>query len=340
LSQPVSCGCVWKLLEGFLNQPELPEIVGESAALQRVRETIGRVSPSEVNVLISGESGTGKELVAELIHRSSTRSKGPFVSVNCAAIPDSLLESELFGHAKGAFTGADCSREGKFSEADGGTLFLDEIGDMSHYAQAKVLRAIETKRIDRLGARGGHLVNIRVLVATNRNLEQMMSTGQFRQDLYFRLNVIELNLPPLRERKEDIASLVTHFTSVFNRRFGADLSRFSDEVLDALCSYHWPGNVRELRNLFEAIYINSPPRILSLGDLPESFRRRLASAPSDKSRMLDALASTQWNKSKAAKSLGWSRVTLYRKLAQYHVSPSSPPNSATAPASLSRESYK
>ena len=294
-------------------------MVGDSPALERTRGSIARVAPSEASVLITGESGTGKELVAEMIHRASRRSHGPFVCVNCAAIPDGLIESELFGFQKGAFTGADSSRDGRFSEADGGTLFLDEIGDMSQYAQAKILRAIETRRVERLGSRTVAPVDIRIIAATNRDLEQMVAAGTFRQDLYFRLNVFEISLPPLRERLKDVPALVSHYLKLFNHRFCRRVEGLADEVLPLLCGYSWPGNVRELRNFFEAVYVNELGRMITLADLPESFTRRVGAVGCEKERLLAALEAANWNKSQAAKSLRWSRVTLYRKLARHRL---------------------
>jgi DNA-binding NtrC family response regulator len=300
------------------------QMIGKSAAVGRIRALVERIAHTDVHALVVGESGTGKELVAEMIHRSSCRRHAPFICVNCAAIPDTLLESELFGYQKGAFTGANSTREGKFSEANGGTLFLDEIGDMSHFAQAKILRALETKRIDRLGGGGGTKVDIRVVAATNRDLETMVANGSFRQDLYFRLNVVEIPIPPLRERTEDIPVLIAHFIHLFNQSFGQNVRTVDAEVLQALLRYLWPGNVREMRNLFEAVYVNQPEDLISPADLPDGFKRRLmlTSTGTERDRVLAALVSTRWNKSQAAKKLNWSRLTLYRKMERYRITAS------------------
>jgi two-component system response regulator HydG/two-component system response regulator AtoC len=305
-----------------LQPSEESDLLGDSAAMVRLRTLISRIASGDANVLVTGESGTGKELAAARIHRLSPRRNGPFISVNCAAIPDTLLESELFGYQKGAFTGAGPGHEGKFAEADGGTLFLDEIGDLSHYAQAKVLRAIETRRIDRLGGRGDMRVDIRIIAATNRDLEQMAASGHFRQDLFFRLNVIEIHLPPLRDRAEDIPGLIRYYLREFNHRYRHSVQGVEPELLDALQNYAWPGNVRELRNLFEGVYAcEDPPSTLSMGHLPCRLQERMLGVkPNEKVRLLQALMSTNWNKSRAAKSLNWSRVTLYRKMARYELS--------------------
>jgi two-component system response regulator HydG/two-component system response regulator AtoC len=315
------CANVRELVAG-LQPSEESDLLGDSAAMVRLRTLISRIASGDANVLVTGESGTGKELAAARIHRLSPRRNGPFISVNCAAIPDTLLESELFGYQKGAFTGAGPGHEGKFAEADGGTLFLDEIGDLSHYAQAKVLRAIETRRIDRLGGRGDMRVDIRIIAATNRDLEQMAASGHFRQDLFFRLNVIEIHLPPLRDRAEDIPGLIRYYLREFNHRYRHSVQGVEPELLDALQNYAWPGNVRELRNLFEGVYAcEDPPSTLSMGHLPCRLQERMLGVkPNEKVRLLQALMSTNWNKSRAAKSLNWSRVTLYRKMARYELS--------------------
>jgi transcriptional regulator with PAS, ATPase and Fis domain len=313
------------------------EMIGASPAIERTRAVIGRVAASDTNVLITGESGTGKELVAELVHRASARSHGRFVAVNCAAVPDSLFESELFGYQRGAFTGAVASREGRFGEAHEGTLFLDEIGELSQYAQAKLLRAVETGRIERLGARAGAEVNVRCIAATNRDLEAMVASGTFRQDLYFRLNVVEVGLPPLRERTEDIPVLLAYYIPQLNRRFGTIVERMDQSLVELLTTYAWPGNVRELRNLLESIYALRPQSVITSADLPDAFRRRLRLNRRDdeKQRLLATLRATNWNKSAAAKEMQWSRVTLYRKLTKYDLA--TPKKAAMKKASL-RES--
>jgi DNA-binding NtrC family response regulator len=301
-------------------------MVGKSVAMAEVKQYIPRVAAAESNVLITGETGTGKELAAAMIHRHSPRKDQPLVCINCAAIPDTLLESELFGHERGAFTGAHAHRNGMLQLAEGGTVLFDEIGDMSQHAQAKVLRAIESREILRLGGKRAISLNIRVLAATNQNLENLVAAGKFRQDLYFRLNVAQIHLPPLNERKEDLLLLIDHFIRDFNRRFGLRVQNFTEEALAFLFRYHWPGNVRELKNLIEAIFINRPPRSIGLFDLPPLFRQRLKEtrklAPSERDALLGALFATNWNKSQAAQRLNWSRMTLYRKMEKYRITSS------------------
>lgn len=298
-------------------------MVGESPAMREVKTYLTRVAPTDSSVLVTGETGTGKELVASFIHQHSPRRQGPFVSVNCAAIPDGLLESELFGYERGAFTGANSSREGKLQLADGGTIFFDEMGDMSPYAQAKILRAVESREVQRLGSKEGIPVDVRIVAATNQDVERLMSEEKFRKDLYFRLNVARVHLPPLRERKEDIPALFDLYIQEFNRRFGREVEGFTEDALSHLLRYDWPGNVRELRNLTEAIFINLPPRQISFLDLPEQFRKRLQDTKglpqSERDRLLSALFATRWNMSKAAQQLHWSRMTLYRKMEKYHI---------------------
>jgi transcriptional regulator with PAS, ATPase and Fis domain len=298
-------------------------LIGESPSMQEIKTNIDRVATTDSNVLITGETGTGNELVADLIHRKSLCYQGPLVSINCVAIPDGLLESELFGYERGAFTGAHALKEGQLRLADGGTAFFDEIGDMNPYAQAKILRAIEGKTIYRLGGKRRIPLNIRVIAATNQDLEQLVSQEKFRKDLYFRLNVARIHLPPLRERKEDIGLLCQYYLGELNDRCGRQVEGFTDDVLDWMIRYDWPGNVRELKNLLEATFVNAPCGKVALTDLPEQFRQRVretASLPQDeRERLLSALFSTNWNFSKAAQQLHWSRMTLYRKLGKYQI---------------------
>jgi DNA-binding NtrC family response regulator len=305
------------------SRPSGPYLVGDSPAMQQIKAYIEKVGASDSNVLITGETGTGKELVAELIHQTSPRRPRPFVCINCAAIPDTLLESELFGYEKGAFTGANTASEGKLKLADGGAIFFDEIGDMSPYAQAKILRAIESREVYRLGGKRRILLNIRVIAATNQNLEQLVAQDRFRKDLYFRLNVARIHLPPLRERREDIVPLCHHYLRELNQRFGRRVEGFTDDALAFLVRHDWPGNVRELKNLLEAIFVNDPARRISFADLPKPFHQHLSDAkrtpPNERQRLLSALFSTNWNISKAAQQLQWSRMTLYRKLEKYHI---------------------
>ena len=298
-------------------------MVGESPPMQAIQAYIRKVALTDSHVLITGETGTGKELVAEQIHQHSPRARQPFICLNCAAVPDSLFESELFGYERGAFTGASTLTRGAFERADGGTLFLDEIGDMSPYAQAKILRTVEDKAIHRLGGQRSISLNIRVIAATNQNLERLVTAGQFRPDLYFRLNVASIHLPPLRDRTADLWPLCKHYIQALNRRWEREVEGFTPDVFEALLRYEWPGNVRELKNLIEAIFITVASRTIGFTDLPEAFGRRLRDVEgrslTERDRLLAALVSTQWNKSQAAQQLHWSRMTLYRKLQHYHL---------------------
>ena len=314
-----------------LNSSKLPSsgyiaenLVGDSQAIKELRTYIARIADTDSNVLITGETGTGKELVARLIHENSTRRKKPFICVNCAAIPETLLESELFGHERGAFTGAVGTNRGKMELAQGGTILFDEIGDMSLSAQAKILRAIEERTIYRLGGKNGVSLNVRILAATNRDLDLEMIKGQFRQDLYYRLNVARIYLPPTRERREDIPLLLGHYIQDFNQKFRRQVEGFTDEAKDFLFEYSWPGNVRELKNLVEATFINLPSKAISFLDLPPQFRaktKEYAHVPAnERDRILSALLTTNWNRNKAADKLQWSRMTLYRKMLKYKVS--------------------
>ena len=298
-------------------------LIGESPTMRVVKSYILRAALTDSTVLITGESGTGKELAAELIHRNSLRSEKPLVCVNCAAPPDSLLESELFGYERGAFTGAAGSQRGKFEQANGGTVLLDEIGEMDLHAQAKILRTIESKEISRLGGNKNVPLNVRFIAATNQDPERLMTEKRFRLDLYYRLNVARIHLPPLRERKDDILILFDHYIRELNQRFGRSVVGFTDEALDYLLRYDWPGNVRELKNLCEAIFINLPTRKISFLDLPYLYQKQLkegeALPQSERERLLSALFTTNWNVSKAARALNWSRITIYRKLEKYHI---------------------
>ncbi len=303
-----------------LHQP----FVGSSHSMQKIKTYLQKVAHVDSHVLITGETGTGKELVAKFIHNHSQRSGKPFIAINCAALPDSLLESELFGYEKGAFTGAQAAYAGKLKMSDGGTVFFDEIGDMSPYAQAKILRVLESKEVYPLGAKQSVALDIRIIAATNRHLEKMMLAKEFRDDLYFRLNIARVHLPPLRERKEDIPELLNFYLKQFNQQFGLSLVGFSVEALEALFDYHWPGNIRELKNVLETVFIDSPYERISRCDLPEPIRgREMAKGSSDQSdreSLLAALSAANWNKSKAAEQLQCSRMTLYRKMEKYRIS--------------------
>ncbi|HEV7521077.1 MAG TPA: sigma-54 dependent transcriptional regulator [Candidatus Angelobacter sp.] len=298
-------------------------MAGGSTLMRQIKSQIARIAHADVSVLITGETGTGKELVAQLIHRNSRRSARLFVAINCAAVPDTLLESELFGHERGAFTGADVSREGKLQHASGGTLFLDEIGDMSLVAQAKILRAVESRVVQRLGSNQDTPVQVRLLAATNHDLESLAKEKKFREDLYFRLNVVRLTLPPLRERLEDIPELVEHTLRELQQRHHGPLRRIDDDVVRRMQAYHWPGNVRELRNVLESMTVLSSSRSVGLADLPSHMKNVVRSSTpkygDERSRIVGALTSADWNRNRAAEILCCSRMTLYRKMVKYSI---------------------
>jgi two-component system response regulator AtoC len=308
-----------------------PAIVGHSPLMQHVYKLIGQVAASDATVLIRGESGTGKELVVNAIHFNSARAKGTLVKVNCASIPDTLLESELFGHEKGAFTNAASRRIGRFEEATGGTLFLDEIGELTSALQSKLLRAIQERTIERLGSNAPISVDIRLVTATSRNLEEAVQEGEFREDLYYRLNVVAIHLPPLRDRKQDIPALVQHFL-----HRGGRTASISPGALAILSDYHWPGNVRELENTIERAIVLAREGIVTDAEIELRGPRKTtgagwaAQAPLEngwetniaeleKSMIERALSQAQGNKSKAAELLGISRRLLYEKLKQYEI---------------------
>ena len=295
-------------------------LVGRSEGIRKLRQFVPQVAASDCSVLITGETGTGKELVAEAIHEGSPRHVRKMLAINCAAIPDSLLESEFFGYERGAFTGAYQSQLGKLEEANGGTVFLDEIGEMSLYGQAKLLRVLESREIQRLGSRRKVRFDARIVAATNMDLEQLAEQGRFRFDLYFRLNVVRLQIPPLRERKEDIPPLLDHFVRELNLKLMLNVEGFTPEALAVLLGHEWRGNVRELRNLVEAIYVTRPGRYVGPMDLPDHFQRTIdrerlrSQGDSDRDRLLAALEATNWNKTQAARQLRWSRMKVYRKM--------------------------
>lgn len=308
-------------------------LVGRSAAIGEIKAYVERVAQTSSNVLITGETGTGKELIAELVHRNSARAQRPLVCINCAAIPDTLLESELFGYERGAFTGAHTSQDGKLKLADGGTLFLDEIGDMSPYAQAKVLRVIERREVQRLGGHRTQPLDFRLIAATNRDLECVSKEDRFRQDLFFRLNVARIHLPPLRERKEDIVPLAESFRQSDNVMFNRRTVGFAPGAEQILLKHAWPGNVRELKNIVEAAFINLDPGA-NLLQLPHLFCQAVSRGPeigmAELDRILLALSESHWNKSLAAKKLHWSRMTLYRKMSQHRIAHPAKPDSISA----------
>jgi two-component system nitrogen regulation response regulator NtrX len=311
------------------------EIIGDSPAIRRLREQIGTAAPSNGRVLIEGENGSGKELVARAIHALSARRDRPFVEVNCAAIPEELIESELFGHERGAFTGAVSRRRGKFEAADGGTLFLDEIGDMSLKTQAKVLRALEEQAFERVGGRETIKVDVRVIAATNRDLTTLVGQ-EFREDLYYRLNVIPIEVPPLRVRKEDIPVLIDHFIRIVCAENGKRSKVLSGEALAYFLAYDWPGNVRELRNMVERLVIMAPGDVIGVDDLPAPLRPKDAAGagvdPRERSLrdardhferafILAELRANDWNMTRTAERLGIERSHLYRKIRAYGISP-------------------
>ncbi|MEO0249454.1 MAG: sigma 54-interacting transcriptional regulator, partial [candidate division WOR-3 bacterium] len=258
----------------------IPSIVGKSQKMQQVFETIQKVSRSNATVLLRGESGTGKELVARAIHQSSARADRPFVVINCAALPETLIESELFGHEKGSFTGAVMSREGRFEQADGGTIFLDEIGEISRHIQVKLLRFLQERKFERVGGKRTLSVDVRIIAATNRDLESAVAEGHFREDLYYRLNVLPIYLPPLRERKEDIPLLVGHFLSRFNAENGKRV-KLSSAAMDLIMGYSWPGNVRELENCIERIVIMAEREVVSPEEVALPWGHFTSLAPAD-----------------------------------------------------------
>ncbi len=318
------------------------EMLGESPAMRKLREDIAKVAPTSGRVLVLGDSGTGKELIAQEIHRLSKRAAGPFVKVNCAAIPGELIESELFGHEKGSFSGAAARRRGQFEVAHGGTLFLDEIGDMSASAQAKVLRALQTSEITRVGSEKPITVDVRVVTATNKDLEAEVKEGTFREDLYFRLNVVPLRAPSLRERIDDVPLLAERFFLLATRENGMRPKAVDPEVHERLKQHRWPGNVRELRNVCERMVIMSGERI-TVADVPEGVGPRAAAAPppgagaADLSRygevplrelrdlverdyILKKLEEHDWNITQAAQALGVERTNLHKKIKQHGLS--------------------
>jgi formate hydrogenlyase transcriptional activator len=312
----------------------LPRIVGDSAALRRVLEMVGVVAPTDATVLINGETGTGKELIAEAIHKASNRSKGPFVKVNCAAIPASLLESELFGHERGAYTGAVERSIGRFERANRGTLFLDEIGDLPLELQAKLLRVTQEREFERLGGTATIHADVRVICATNRNLVEMVNERQFRADLFYRLSVFPIELPPLRDRPEDIPLLVHHFAAHYGARMHKRITAISDRFMAALTQHPWPGNVRELQNFIERSVILSTGPVLS-GSLPELAhttqdvsKRSKTSTPvtlneAESSHILETLEQTKGvigGRDGAAARLGLPRTTLIYKMKRLGIS--------------------
>ncbi len=300
-------------------------IVGKSDKMQEVYSLIDDLADVQTTVLITGESGTGKELVAEALHYRGGRSSRPFVKVNCSALTESLLESELFGHVKGAFTGAVKDKIGRFQRADGGTIFLDEIGDISQRIQLRLLRVLQEMEFERVGDSTPITVDVRVVTATNKNLREKVRTGEFREDLYYRLKVVELTLPPLRERREDIPLLIEHFLRKFNKKLNKEIKAASADVQRIFLEHDWPGNIRELEHTLEHAFILCRREVIALDDLPLDFRSLVgnnnhlsrAMKNNEPQAIIQALEKTAWNKARAARLLGISRRTIYRKIEEY-----------------------
>jgi two-component system nitrogen regulation response regulator NtrX len=368
LDKPLSSERVIVTLQNALKQSELRsenrelklameskyEIVGQSLALRKVLEAVQRSAPTNATVMLLGESGVGKELVARTIHRNSPRAGQRFVQVNCAAIPEELIESELFGHEKGSFTGATEKQIGKFEQADRGTIFLDEVGDMSPKTQAKVLRVLQEQEVERLGSARTIKVDVRVIAATNKDLEEAIQRGEFREDLFFRLNVIPIVVPPLRERREDIPQLVHHFAKLTSDEHNLKPKKFEAAAMDAMQRYRWRGNIRELRNTVERVMIMSPAEIVRYDDLPTEIRSGESRTPAlatearppvqngtsstaasgstsasgtlrefkdaaERAYLVQKLRENNWNISKTAEVIDTPRSNLYKKLEQYGI---------------------
>ena len=300
-------------------------LIGDSACLRELRSRLVHIAASECNVLITGETGTGKELVADAIHQLSARRPRPFIRINCAAVPDQLLEGELFGYEKGAFTGAHTTYSGKLALANGGTVLLDEVGEMSPTAQAKLLRAIETREFYRLGASRSVSLDIRILASTNIDIDALVANNRFRPDLYYRLNVARVHLPPLRERREDIPLLFRHYVVHYARKLGRTPMQVGDEAMQRLLGYHWPGNIRELRNAVEAAFVEPNGGAIECVNLPRCMRGTdgapASLCSSERDMLLCMLVATHWNRTETAQRLHWSRMTVYRKMTKYGIQP-------------------
>lgn len=305
-------------------------IIGKSSAIQNVFDIMTKAAQSHAPVIIYGESGTGKELVARAIHQIGRRKDGPFVQLNCSALNESLLESELFGHTKGAFTGAYRHRQGRFEAADGGDFFLDEIGDVPLSIQVKLLRVLETQRFERVGDHRPISVDVRIITATHKNLEEMIARNEFRQDFYFRINVIPIHIPPLRERLADIPLLVRFFIQQLNRMTGKKIGGIEPEVMDLFMAYQWPGNVRELKSALEYAFVISEQQLISIEHLPFQIKQcpveedeantpRRRKSPDEKKALIEALKQTSGNQSRAAKLLGVNRVTVWNRMKKYNI---------------------
>lgn len=314
----------------------LEHLIGGAPAMRRVVDQVVKVAPTTSTVLLVGESGTGKELMAHTIHRLSPRREMPFIAINCAALPEGLLESEMFGHVKGAFTGADSDKRGLFEEADGGTIFLDEIGDMALITQAKLLRVLQNGEIRRVGSSVPQRVDVRVIAATNKDLEKAVSENKFREDLYFRLNVVQIRIPPLRERMEALPHLVRYFISRFNAQYGKNVRDVDERARAMLQSYTYPGNIRELESIIAHAVIMCDGEVIRVEDLPETMRTRVAMRPAlpnyaydnvpsisqmEEQLIRTAMERLDGNQTEVARKLGISRSTLWRKMREYGIEP-------------------
>jgi DNA-binding NtrC family response regulator len=320
-----------KRLEEDLERNKLfKTMIGKSSTMVKVFDTISRVAPTKASVLITGESGVGKELVADAIHEMSPRKDKPFIKVHCAALASSLLESELFGHEKGAFTGAAGRKRGRFELANEGTLFLDEIGEIDQNIQIKLLRVLQEKKFERVGGEDTLDIDVRLVAATNKNLKEEIEKGNFREDLYYRLNVVNIEVPPLRERKDDLPLFISSFIKEFSQENGKNIEHIDERSRAALYAYNWPGNIRELRNCIESAVVMCKENIITLNDLPPTLRNNsdegwikihvgTSLAESEKIIIMDTLSAQKGNKSKTAEVLDIGRKTLHRKLAEYNL---------------------
>ncbi|TYB30882.1 MAG: sigma-54-dependent Fis family transcriptional regulator [Candidatus Mcinerneyibacterium aminivorans] len=322
-------------LKKFQYNKLAPDFITNSSKMEDIYKKIQKIANTNATVLVSGETGTGKEIIANTIQRFSKRKDEKFVKINCAALPDNLLESELFGYERGAFTGATQRKIGKFEFADKGTIFLDEIAEMPLKLQAKLLRVLQEQQVERLGSNTPIKIDVRVITATNKDLKKRVEENNLREDLFYRLNVLNIHIPPLRNRKEDIKALSQYYLDLFNKKYNKNIKGFSAQVIQSFLEYRWPGNVRELQNLIESITILTDRKIISLKDLPNSFLN-LASLPqkskknkpsfpgnnlaqNEKQTIIQTLNENNWNKTKTAEQLGISRKTLYNKMNKYDI---------------------
>jgi transcriptional regulator with PAS, ATPase and Fis domain len=326
---------LYQLNRAITNRYTFADMIGKSPSMQKIFEILPVVSDSEATVLIEGPTGTGKDLLAKVIHNASKRAKKPMVKVNCAALPDNLLESEMFGYVKGAFTGADRDKPGRFQEADKGTIFLDEIGDLPLSLQAKLLRVLEDREFYPLGSRKTTKVDVRIITATNQDLERLVEEKRFREDLFYRLNVIRLELPPLKERKGDIPLLIEHILKRLSAVKETQINKISEDAMEVLLNYDYPGNIRELENVLEHALTICQEKIIERRHLPLSLQRGITtkgppqepvadldalSQYSEKYRILEMLKRHNWHRGKTAQELNMDRTTLWRKMKKYHLS--------------------